>query len=129
LIGLFIADVVVILGLNVSGMIVTEITNATMRTIIESMRTLCIWVVEIILYYALEKTTYGQHHPGSGEEWSVWSWMQLSGFGLLVTGMFVYNRMVRLPFLNYDKDPVELTEDAATGKDVTEALTIVTDRP
>jgi hypothetical protein len=45
-----------------------EITNATMRTIIESMRTLCIWVV-------MEKTTYEQHHPGIREEWSVWSWI------------------------------------------------------
>jgi drug/metabolite transporter (DMT)-like permease len=130
LIGLSVVYVVLIFGLNVCGMMVTEITSATMRTIIESMRTLCIWVVQIILYYALLGSQYGNHHPGIGEEWSAWSWMQLAGFGLLVTGMFVYNKMVRLPWVAYVTEQSDLTEEGGrTGKDVTDGLTLLTDRP
>jgi hypothetical protein len=115
LIGLSILLVIFMFGLNLFGMIVCEITNATMRSILESTRTVCIWVVQLILYYALENTQYGQHHPGIGEPWSMWSWMQLAGFGLLVTGMFVYNRMVRLPVLKYDGDRLEIPGESDTG--------------
>jgi hypothetical protein len=104
LIGLCLLLVLCMLGLNMFGMIVCEIINATMRAIIESTRTVCIWVLQLILYYALEGTEYGRHHPGIGEQWSIWSWMQLAGFGLLVTGMFVYNRMVRLPIFKDETD-------------------------
>jgi hypothetical protein len=115
LIGLCILLVIFMFGLNMFGMIVCEITNATMRSIIESTRTVCIWVLQLILYYALQNTEYGQHHPGIGEEWSIWSWMQLAGFGLLVTGMFVYNKMVKLPFLRYDRDAIDVSNDDTTG--------------
>jgi hypothetical protein len=115
LIGLCILLVIFMFGLNMFGMIVCEITNATMRSIIESTRTVCIWVLQLVLYYALENTEYGQHHPGIGEEWSIWSWMQLAGFGLLVTGMFVYNKMVRLPLLKYDRDVIQASADGDTS--------------
>jgi drug/metabolite transporter (DMT)-like permease len=104
LIGLTFLYIFSILGLNVFGMILTEITNAVMRTIIESMRTLCIWVVQLIIHYALLGSTYGRHHPDIGEEWTAASWMELSGFLLLVTGMFVYNGTVKLFFLKYDEN-------------------------
>jgi drug/metabolite transporter (DMT)-like permease len=108
LIGMTVAYVFAILGLNVCGMLVTEITNAVMRTIIESMRTMCVWIVQLILYAALKKTDYGNAHPGIGERWTIPSIMELSGFLLLVTGMFVYNKSVELWFLKYD--------DSGTGK-------------
>jgi drug/metabolite transporter (DMT)-like permease len=101
LIGMSVAYMVAILGLNVAGMLVTEITNAVMRTILESMRTMCVWVVQLILFYALRNSDYGHKHPGIGERWTMSSYMQLSGFVLLVTGMFVYNRTLELWFLKY----------------------------
>jgi hypothetical protein len=115
LIGLSLLLVVFMFGLNLFGMIVLQITNATIRAIIESTRTVCIWVLQLILYYALEKTEYGHHHTGIGEPWSIWSWMQLAGFGLLVTGMFVSNGMVRLPFMKYDTDAIEISGASETG--------------
>ncbi|OHT05480.1 putative integral membrane protein [Tritrichomonas foetus] len=103
LIGLSLVYIVVILFFNTTAMFVTNITNAVMRTIIESMRTLCIWIVQVILYYSLEGTDYGNHHPSIGESWSKWSFMQLSGFLLLFTGMLIYNSIWKLPFVYYEK--------------------------
>lgn len=104
-----IAYVLVILGLNIFGMIVTEITNAVMRTIVEAMRTLCIWIVQMIIFYSIQNTEYGHHHPTIGESWTIWSWMQLAGFALLFTGMLTYNGSVHMPFFDYK--PIEESTD------------------
>ena len=103
LIILSIVYILVILFFNTSAMLVTNITNAVMRTIIESMRTLCIWIVQLIIYYSLEGKEYGNHHPSIGETWSDWSFMQLGGFLLLFTGMLIYNSIWKLPFVDYEK--------------------------
>ena len=103
--------IIVILLYNVTGMFVTNITSAVVRTILEGLRTLCIWVVQLILYYAMKPTTYGQQHPDIGEPWTPWSWMQLAGFLLLFTGMLVYNKIVRVPLFEYPDDkPVPRSE-------------------
>jgi hypothetical protein len=86
-------------------MILCEITNAVMRTIIEAMRTLCVWVVQLIFHYAVSKSEWGRRHPEIGEEWSVTSWLKLAGFILLVTGMFIYNGTLRMPCLSHDRQP------------------------
>ena len=39
-----------------------------------------------------------------GEEWTPWSFMQLAGFGLLFTGMLLYNKILRVPFFTYPAD-------------------------
>jgi hypothetical protein len=67
LIGLSVAFIVAVLGLNVFGMLVLEVTNAVLGSIIGSTRTLCVWVVQIILGYSLRNSKYGQHHPTIGE--------------------------------------------------------------
>jgi hypothetical protein len=101
-----------ILGLNTMAMLVTNITNAVMRTITESLRTLCIWVAQLILFYSIRDTEYGHHHPTIGESWSDWSWMQLGGFGLLITGMLSYNSTIKLPGFAYPPED----EIAESGK-------------
>jgi drug/metabolite transporter (DMT)-like permease len=105
-----------ILGLNTFAMLVTNITNAVMRTITESLRTACIWIAQLVLFYSIEKSTYGHHHPTLGESWSVWSWLQLTGFGLLVTGMLAYNGTIRLPFFEYSEEtPTEPDRSGNAG--------------
>ena len=91
--------VIVILLYNVTGMFVTNITSAVVRTILEGLRTLCIWIVEIILHYSVS-----HEHPDLGEEWNEFSYMQLAGFLLLFTGMLLYNKILRLPFFKYPQD-------------------------
>lgn len=93
--------IIFILAYNVTGMFVTNITSAVVRTILEGLRTLCIWVVQLIIYYSTCNTTYGHHHPDLGEEWNIYSWMELGGFALLFTGMLTYNAILKFPFFFY----------------------------
>ena len=93
--------VLVILLYNVTAMFVTNITSAVVRTILEGLRTLCIWIVQLILFYSLRNTNYGHQHPDIGEPWNMWSYMQLSGFLLLFTGMLLYNKIIRVPCFKY----------------------------
>ncbi|KAH0795493.1 putative integral membrane protein [Histomonas meleagridis] len=97
--------ILVILFYNVTGMYVTNITSAVIRTILEGLRTLCIWVVEIIMFYSTG-------NPDLGEEWTVFSFMQLAGFFLLFTGMLLYNKIIRIPIFNYpDEEKQEKVVD------------------
>ncbi|OHT17065.1 hypothetical protein TRFO_41338 [Tritrichomonas foetus] len=99
--------VLVILVYNVMAMFVTNITSAVVRTILEGLRTLCIWIVQLIIFYAIRGKDYGNQHPELGEEWNKWSWMQLAGFLLLFTGMLLYNRILELPVFKYPPKPGE----------------------
>jgi drug/metabolite transporter (DMT)-like permease len=111
LIGLSVAYVFFILGLNAFAMMVTHITNAVMRTIMECIRTLCIWIAQLILFYSIQSSEYGRHHPTLGESWTEWSWMQLAGFALLITGMLVYNRSLFLPGFDYREEKKDETTE------------------
>jgi hypothetical protein len=97
-----------ILGYNIGGMLVINVFSAVHRTILEGLRSLCIWVTEIILFYALQGSSYGRHHPGVGEEWTPWSFMELAGFLLLFTNTLMYNKIVQLPCWKY---PVPLPDE------------------
>ena len=87
-----------ILCYNIGGMLVTNVFSAVYRTILEGLRTLCIWSVQLILYYSLKG------NKNVGEEWNRWSFMQLAGFSLLFTGSLMYNKIVRLPCFKYPDD-------------------------
>lgn len=102
----------VILAYNITAMYVTNITSAVMRTILEGLRTLCIWIVQLIIFYAIQGTKYGNEHPSLGEEWSIWSYMQMAGFLLLFTGMLLYNRIIEIPIFNYPPKPGESIQPA-----------------
>jgi hypothetical protein len=103
--------VLVILCYNVTGMFVTSMTSAVVRTILEGVRTMCIWIVQVILHYGFAGSKYGNEYPDIGEELTLWSVMQFSGFVLLFTGMLLYNRIIEVPWFGYPE--IEGTEGEA----------------
>ena len=108
-----------ILCYNIGGMLVTNVFSAVYRTILEGLRTLCIWAVQLILFYSLGG------NADIGEEWNRWSWMQLAGFSLLFTGSLMYNKILRLPCFTYPDDVIEHSKMSqpllsATGTDRTD---------
>jgi hypothetical protein len=98
-----------ILGYNIGGMLVINVYSAVHRTILEGLRTLCIWVVQLILYYSVNAS-----HKNLGEPWTRWSFMQLSGFILLFTSTLMYNKIVRLPCWRYPDEPLTQTRGSYT---------------
>eukprot|EP00877_Chromochloris_zofingiensis_P007240 jgi/Chrzof1/276/Cz01g09190.t1 len=72
-------------GYNISGMYITDELGAVTRTVLEALRTLFVWVLDLLLFY-------GPVMAGVllGEPWTRFSWMQLGGFVLLVVSSVVY---------------------------------------
>ncbi|KAL7722705.1 EamA domain-containing protein [Entamoeba marina] len=78
------------MGLNAYGMFVTDIFNAVNRTILECIRTACVWVVMLILEV---------FWPGHGEKLTWWSILELAGFIVLFFATLTYNRVIKIPYL------------------------------
>ena len=66
-------------GFNFFGLSVTRTISATSRSIIDTCRTLFIWMVSL------------------GLGWESFKWLQVVGFALLVYGTFLFNDLVRPP--------------------------------
>jgi drug/metabolite transporter (DMT)-like permease len=68
-------------GFNFFGLSVTRTISATSRSIIDTCRTLFIWIVSLAL------------------GWESFKWLQVMGFALLVYGTFMFNDLVRPPLM------------------------------
>jgi hypothetical protein len=78
---------VAILAYNVSANTVTQCLSAVVRSILEACRTLGVWVASLLIFYAAG-TSCGA--KAIGERWTVWSFLELAGFGVLLFGTFAY---------------------------------------
>ncbi|KAF4661556.1 hypothetical protein FOL46_005681 [Perkinsus olseni] len=83
---------------NMSGILVTYALSAVHRTMLEASRTAVIWIVDLTIHSIAPSSPFG-------EVWTMWSWLQLFGFGLLVFGQAVYSDIIRLPGFYYDLTP------------------------
>eukprot|EP00416_Gambierdiscus_australes_P017811 CAMPEP_0171063782 /NCGR_PEP_ID=MMETSP0766_2-20121228/5885_1 /TAXON_ID=439317 /ORGANISM="Gambierdiscus australes, Strain CAWD 149" /LENGTH=410 /DNA_ID=CAMNT_0011519743 /DNA_START=52 /DNA_END=1284 /DNA_ORIENTATION=+ len=81
---------------NISGMQVTGALSGVHRTMLEASRTLVIWMLDLFVHYVVDKQI------AFGESWSVYSWLQLAGFAVLISGQAIYGGIIRLPCLTYD---------------------------
>lgn len=64
---------------NFAGISVTREMSATTRMVLDSLRTVVIWVVSIAV------------------GWESFNWIQLTGFLILLVGTFIYNDAVFMP--------------------------------
>lgn len=85
IIGLLAVDLVAINLFNVAGMRITSTLGALFRSVLEAVRTLNVWLLDLALFYF--------YSPELGESWSPrWSWLQAIGFGVLVASALVYGK-------------------------------------
>ena len=80
-----------IASFNAFGVAVTKNASAAQRSTIDTSRTVLIWI-----FFLTVKI------PGVKKE--TFSWLQLSGFILLVAGTLVYNEIVVVRFWGFDKN-------------------------
>ncbi|CAH0514805.1 unnamed protein product [Peronospora belbahrii] len=90
---LILAYIVAVGTLNVTGNYVTKHLSAVMRSITETLRTLGVWIVSLIVYYVMQ----WQDMTSPGEQWTTYSWLELLGFVMMVYGTLAYKQLVRLP--------------------------------
>ena len=90
--------ILAILFYNLFGMMVTQTYSAVYRTIMEAVRTMCIWIVNIIIYF------FDNTH-GEKIEWA--SLVEVVGFAILLFGNFLYNKVIRLGCFYYEDKAAE----------------------
>ncbi|KAI9687697.1 MAG: hypothetical protein M1820_010385 [Bogoriella megaspora] len=81
-------------GFNAFGLAITRNISATARSVIDTCRTLFIWIVSL------------------GLGWESFKWLQLLGFAVLVYGTFLFNDLIRPPLQKYWSRPAKSTTEA-----------------
>lgn len=83
---------------NFLGIAVTKSLSAVHRCIIDGCRTLCVWVVNLFIYYVIEKSIDPNSGPTFGEEFDTsYGFLQIDGFLFLLIGSALYNEIIDLP--------------------------------
>lgn len=85
-----ILNIAIVICYNYTGMVITEFSTAIHRNIYEALRSMAVWVVSVIFYYAFPSL-------GAGEGLNMMSLVQLLGFSISILGSFIYNRVLKLP--------------------------------
>lgn len=68
---------------NFLGNKVSQVLSAIHRQFINAARTISIWIFFLIVHYSYDET--------KGESWSKWSFLQLAGFAIFLTGTYIYS--------------------------------------
>lgn len=104
---------------NFLGIAVTKSLSAVHRCIIDGCRTLCVWVVNLFIFYVIEKTIDPDAKPTFGEEFdTTYGFLQIDGFLFLLIGSALYNEIIDLPCSSASTtETVEVQETPSTPKD------------
>jgi len=83
---------------NFLGIAVTKSLSAVHRCIIDGCRTLCVWLVNLFIYYAIERSVDPNGGPTFGEEFDTsYGFLQIDGFLFLLIGSALYNEIIDFP--------------------------------
>ena len=74
---------------NFSGLAVAKYVSSTLRTIVDTMRTIVIWIFFLVMPFV----------PTDTKE--KFSWLQLLGFIILILGGAIYNEILVIPFCKF----------------------------
>jgi len=90
-----VGNVVSIAFFNFTGVTITAKLSATTRMVLDSVRTLIIWIFSLIV------------------GWQSFYWLQIIGFLILLAGTLIYNKILKIPGFEYP-DFTVLTEESTT---------------
>eukprot|EP00727_Mastigamoeba_balamuthi_P012511 m51a1_g7883 putative solute carrier family 35 member f6 (408) ;mRNA; f:56458-57989 len=96
---------------NFFGMSVTKYLSSVHRMIVDTCRSVIVWAWQLMTFYCISERF--------GEEWTIYSLIQVAGFVLLVFGAVLYNGILRLPGFAYeDDDDAEAAEGETTERKI-----------
>lgn len=88
-----------VLSFNVLAVSVTYLLNSIWHAILDNFRPITVWGTDLLLFYSFTNGFFG-------EAWTTWSWLQLFGMMVLLSGTAIYNGTIRLPCFAYF-EPIE----------------------
>jgi drug/metabolite transporter (DMT)-like permease len=97
ILALFVAYIAAALLYNIGGAALVAITSAIHATIYDSLRSITVWIVSVIIYYGIPSI-------GAGEPLGIHSLLQGAGFIVLMLGSAMYHRFIRFPCFDYGED-------------------------
>jgi len=80
---------------NLCAVCVTGSLSAVHRTMFMASRTMIVWMVDLYVHYYVDSSI------AYGEKWTVYSYLQLGGFFVLVTGQAIYAGLIKIPGFQY----------------------------
>ncbi|KAK4530648.1 hypothetical protein CCYA_CCYA05G1505 [Cyanidiococcus yangmingshanensis] len=80
---ILLTDAASMLLFNMFSMNVTQLSSALFRTMLETLRTFLVWIIDLWIYYRWSEGRFG-------EAWTPYSWLQVVGFLIVVAGTWVY---------------------------------------
>ncbi|XP_052106885.1 solute carrier family 35 member F6-like isoform X1 [Mytilus californianus] len=88
---------------NYFGLAVTKSLTAVHRTLIDACRTILVWVVDLLIFYAFDKD-FGEPFD------KTYGLLQVDGFLFLLIGTALYNELVVVPCIPCLRKPVPIQE-------------------
>lgn len=82
-IGLVLPYLLALAFMNWSSVAISQVLTAVHRQLATAVRTALIWMVDLFIYYVISTSI--------GEYWDNWSWLQLVGFGVLMSGTISFS--------------------------------------
>ncbi len=73
---------------NFSGLLVTKYASSTSRTVVDTLRTILVWIFFLTMPLSIKET---------------FSWLQLVGFIILIIGSVIYNEIVEIHYAGFDQ--------------------------
>ncbi|KAF4744745.1 hypothetical protein FOZ63_000164 [Perkinsus olseni] len=108
---------------NLCGMTVARRLSSVHRTMLDSLRTMLVWIAQLSFYYIFGSSRYGT-------PWSAHSWLQLAGFLICVVGTLLYNDVIALPFMRaHDVDESSRALIMPADNDESDASAVVNESP
>jgi len=95
---------------NATGIAVTQSLSGVHRMMLDASRTVLIWAFGLAVHY------YWDPNSPFGEVWTDYSYLQMAGFVVLVSGQAVYGEVLKVPGLHYPPPtamPMHATPSAA----------------
>lgn len=80
---------------NASGIAVTASLSGVHRMMLDASRTIAIWSFGLAVHYGYDENSK------FGEVWNSYSYIQIIGFCILVSGQAIYGGVLRVPFCEY----------------------------
>jgi predicted Na+-dependent transporter len=72
-----------IFGYNFFAVLVTYLLNSVWHAILDNFRPITVWMTDLFIFYVIS-TSFG-------EQWTVYSWIQVCGMAVLLYGTAIYN--------------------------------------
>ncbi|KAL0238942.1 hypothetical protein PCE1_004633 [Barthelona sp. PCE] len=98
LVVLLVANLIIIAFYNSAGQNISKIASTSVRTIIENLRCVTVFVFSAALYFV---------YPQFGEKLTKYTYIRVIGFVLMITASFVFKGHIRIPGLYYEEDEAE----------------------